>query len=179
MKKARMSIFAVILLNFLSLGMVCCTEDEPSFLIEDGDGGQEEGTDAAADKNQPEIDFDTERKEGDNACAWDLSYLSLDDVYNLVYQENIPVVVYLYEPGCGICHLYSSIFEEVCQNRKDEGVEFYKIDTSRVPVNFNRWAWPTTCFFFNGVELVCESGLLEEDELDAYVTRFLEWAGDR
>ncbi len=131
-----------------------------------------------ADVTEVTDEQNEEEKIDNGECVENLSVLTEQEVYERIYNQEIPIIVYLYTDWCGWCRYYTPVFEAVCRQREGSGVEFYKINPEKVPLEFNLRVYPTTYFFYDDdAPFFNEQEAMEEEELNELIDYFLSRIG--
>lgn len=98
-------------------------------------------------------------------------------VDNVIFSENIPVVVDFYATWCGPCKIYSPTFHAIAE-RYDGQAIFVSIDVDQYPElakNYGIQSIPSTAFIQPGGALLGkEVGVLTEEQLNSYVLQLIE-----
>lgn len=96
---------------------------------------------------------------------------------NVIFNENIPVVVDFYATWCGPCKQYSPIFKEVAEKYADS-VCFVSLDTDEYPnlcETYGISSIPTTVFIMPGGSVLGkEVGVIPSDKLATLVNQLTE-----
>lgn len=95
---------------------------------------------------------------------------------DIIYSENMPVVVDFYATWCGPCKKYSPIFKEVASKYEGSAI-FLSLDAEQYPglsKTYGISAYPTTVFIMaGGGVLGKEVGLLDASKLEMFVNQLL------
>lgn len=105
-----------------------------------------------------------------------LAALKIKIVDNIIYSENLPVVVDFYADWCGPCKQYSPVFHAVAEKYNGAAI-FLSINTDEYPGISNAYqvsSIPTTVFILpGGGTLGSEVGVLDEEQLSTYIDQLI------
>ena len=89
------------------------------------------------------------------------------ELFKLIRNAKLPIVVDVYADWCGPCKTYGPIFEEVARENF-ESYQFIKVDSEKamqLAVQYGIRGIPTTLIFKDNMLLKNQSGLLSKDHL--------------
>ncbi len=101
--------------------------------------------------------------------------LTSDTIEGVLESTDVAVIVDFWAPWCGPCKMFAPVFEQAARAYPLR-VLFAKVDTEAEQFLASRYkirSIPTLIVFKNGQEIERVSGALSDEDLDAFVERFL------
>ena len=101
--------------------------------------------------------------------------LTSDTIDDILSSTDVPVIVDFWAPWCGPCKMFAPVFEQAARAYPLRML-FAKVNTEAEQFLASRFkirSIPTLIVFKNGEEVERVSGAMSDEELDAFVERFL------
>lgn len=132
-----------------------------------------------ANKTEKENPIETEDEAIETAFDPNDGKLPFEIKDNVIFNENVPVVVDFYADWCQPCKQYAPIFQTIAEKNENTAC-FIKINIDEYPdlaKSYNVEKIPTTVFILpGGGVLGAELGALTEETLQMYVDQLTETA---
>jgi thioredoxin 2 len=93
------------------------------------------------------------------------------EVYSLLRNSKLPVLVDFYSPTCGPCHVMHPVLDRLARRRAGE-IVVVKVDVDRLPElasGFGIQAVPTFIIVLSGTERARTSGAVSEENFSLWV----------